>query len=114
MSQKTIIQDIFTLLKNASLSVTAVYDAAPENAVSPYLVLGQLQSLEGRLLSGQERRWALDIHIWSSYEGRKEVVEIADAIMAILPGELFTEEVVVIRDPSDWYHGILTMRGYDR
>lgn len=114
MSQKTVVQDIFTLLSGAGLQATAIYDAAPEDAASPYIVLGQLQSLEGRLLSGQERRWALDIHIWSSYEGRKEVVEIADAIIAALSPELFTEEVIVIRDPSDWYHGILTVRGYDR
>jgi len=114
MSQKTVVQDIFALLSGAGLQATAIYDAAPENAVSPYVVLGQLQSLEGRLLSGQERRWALDIHIWSSYEGRKEVVEIADEIIAALPNNLFAEELVVIRDPSDWYHGILTVRGYDR
>lgn len=115
MSHLTVSQEIYTTIVAAlGDDVTGVFDKVPTEQPSPYIVIGQLQSLEGRLLDHSERMWAVDVHIWSSYAGRKEVVEIADAIRDGLPEKWFFEELIVLEDPSGWYHGILTIRGYDR
>lgn len=115
MSHLTLSQEIYTTISTAlGGMVTGVFDKLPGEQASPYVVIGQLQSLEGRLLDHSERNWAVDVHIWSSYLGRKEIVEIADAIQDVLPDKWFFEELIVLEDPSGWYHGILTIRGYDR
>lgn len=115
MSHYTLSQDIYTALSTAlGSTVTGVFDHIPSDQASPYIVIGQLQSLEGRLLDDSERQCAVDIHIWSSYLGRKEVVQIADTIRGALPEPWFFEELIVLEDPSGWYHGILTIRVYDR
>ena len=119
MSHLSVSQEIYTTLSSAfpdsgEVEITGIFDKVPLEQEGPYLVIGQLQSLEGRLLSDEERAWNVDIHIWSSYLGRKEVVEIADVIRNALPEKWFFEELIVLEDPSGWYHGILTIRGYDR
>lgn len=119
MSHLSVSQEIYTTLYNAlqaipNPKVTGVFDKVPLEQEGPYIVIGQLQSLEGRLLSDVERAWNVDIHIWSSYQGRKETVQIADAIRSALPEKWFFEELIVVEDTSGWYHGILTIRGYDR
>jgi hypothetical protein len=115
MSHLSISQEIYTTITTAlGETVTGVFDKVPSEQASPYIVIGQLQSLEGRLLDASERMWAVDVHIWSSYLGRKEIVEIADEIRNALPGKWFFEELVVLEDPSGWFHGVLTIRGYDR
>jgi len=119
MSHLSISQEIYTTLSSAfpageDVKITGIFDKVPLEQKGPYIVIGQLQSLEGRLLNASERMWAVDVHIWSSYLGRKEVVEIADVIRNALPEKWFFEELIVLEDPSGWYHGILTIRGYDR
>ena len=44
----------------------------------------------------------------------EEVLQIADLVRAALPSEWFYEELTVLKDPSGWYHGVLTIKGYDR
>jgi hypothetical protein len=117
MSQLSVAQAIYTALTGSTplmAKVTGVYDVVPKNTAGPYIAIGQLQSLRGRLLSDNERAWYADIHIWSSYQGRKEVLEIADLISPVIPPGWFAEELTVIQDPSGWYHGVLTIKGYDR
>jgi len=117
MSHVAIIQDIYTALStNAGVmgKVTGIFDVPPEDQPSPYIVIDTLQSLEGRLLNATERQWAVDVHIWSSYKGKKEVLEIADLVVKALDDSWFFEELMVMRDPSGWFHGVLTIRGYER
>lgn len=115
MSHLALSQDVYTAISTSvGSSVTGIFDKVPTKQESPYIVIGQLQSLEGRLLNHSERMWTVDVHIWSSYLGRKDVVTIADTIVSGLPEKWFFEELIVLEDPSGWYHGILTIRGYDR
>jgi len=117
MSYASITQDIYNTLTNNALlmdTVTGVFDVVPSDQESPYIAMGQLQALEGRLLDHSERSWSMDLHIWSSYRGRLEVVQIADLIMPIVPSDWWFEELIVLDDDSGWYHGVLTLRGYDR
>jgi len=117
MSYASITQRIYNLLSNDAYlagMITGVFDVVPSDQESPYIVMGQLQALEGRLLDHSARSWSLDLHIWSSYRGRLEVVQIADLIMPIVPSDWWFEELIVLDDESGWYHGVLTLRGYDR
>lgn len=108
------------LTETLSAKVEGVFDLVPEGQPGPYVQVGQIQSLRGSLLNDSDRSWYVDLHIWSDYQGRKEVLEIADTILASLPIEWFAEELVVLQDvarssriPSGWYHGVLTIKGYD-
>ncbi len=103
--------DTLTASSELMAKVTGVFDALPHEQASPYIVLGAMQALPGRLLDESEHAWSLDIHIWSAYQGRKEVLEIVDILKGVLSGYFF-EELVVQKDPTGWYHGILTVRGY--
>ena len=117
MSHVAIIQKIYNALTtNNDLmnKISGVYDVIPEEEVSPYVVIDTLQSLEGGLLNAKERQWAVDVHIWSDYKGKKEVLEIADLIVKALDETWFFEELMVTRDQSGWFHGVLTIRGYER
>lgn len=117
MSHLTVVQAVYTALTgNAALmaKIKGVYDVVPEGTDGPYIALGYQQSLRGRIIDETERNWYYDLDIWSSYQGRKEVLEIADLVRAALPSEWFYEELTVLKDPSGWYHGVLTIKGYDR
>ena len=56
----------------------------------------------------------MDLHLWSEYQGRREVLEVADLIFAAMPMDWFVEELITLKDPSGWWHGVLTIRGFDR
>ena len=117
MGYKTAFQSVYTLLNNnAALTAKAkVYDFVPEGATSPYIQIQFSQALRGRVLNESEREIYFDLHIWSSYHGSKEVLEIIDLIAAIVPSEWFEDDAqTIFRDESGWYHGILTLKMYDR
>jgi len=117
MGYKTAFQSVYTLLNNnAALTGKAkVYDFVPEDSASPYIQIQFSQSLRGRIINESEREMYFDLHIWSSYHGSKEVLEIIDLIAAIVPTEWFEEDAqTIFRDESGWYHGILTLKMYDR
>ena len=117
MSHVSVTQSVFNVLTSSvplMAKITGVYDVVPEGTDGPYVALGYEQSLRGRLLNEGERSWYFDLDIWSEHKGRKEVLEVADLIKAALPPEWFYEELTVLKDPSGWYHGVLTIKGYDR
>lgn len=94
--------------------ITGVYDGIPDNQQPPYILIGTVQVLPGRLYSGEEKAWAVDLHIWSAYKGSKEIWEIADIVSRGMPKDVFFENLMIMQDPSGWRQGILTLRGYYR
>jgi len=118
MGYKATSETIYSLLTQSTAlmkKVKGVYDEPPQDITGPYIVIGQLQALPGRLLNDTERKWFVDIYIWSSYNGRKEVVEIADIIEGLLPRDMWMDEFVVRSDPtSGWWEGVMTIKGYMR
>ena len=117
MGYKAAFQSVYTLLNtDTALKAKAkVYDFVPEDATSPYIQIQFSQALRGRVLNESEREIYFDLHIWSSYHGSKEVLEIIDLIAAIVPSEWFEDDAqTIFRDESGWYHGILTLKMYDR
>lgn len=61
-----------------------VYDDVPEQAPYPYVAMGEMTATDwsDKFEPGQEVYSTL--HIWSQYKGRKEVVEMGDAILQAL------------------------------
>lgn len=61
-----------------------VYDAAPQNALTPYVSLGDCQVLPDKAgcIDGAECYPIIDV--WSTYNGYKEAKTIAAAIVAAL------------------------------
>lgn len=79
---------IFGALSSAGALPTSVgsriYDAAPQNALTPYVSLGDCQVLPDKsgCIDGAECYPIIDV--WSTYSGYKEAKEIAAAIVAKL------------------------------
>lgn len=61
-----------------------VYDAVPDNAKPPYVVIGDdtLAPFDTDGASGFEA--TISIHTWSTYRGRKEIKEMQGAIYDLL------------------------------
>ena len=61
-----------------------IYDDNPKQAPYPYVVMGEMTATDwsDKFEPGQEVYSTL--HIWSQYKGRKEVVEMGDAILQVL------------------------------
>lgn len=79
-----------TLAANVPLSnllgTERLYDAAPQNATFPYVVIDQMQVRDWSTGSERGFEHTLLLHIWSRYEGRREIYEIGDALRAALDG----------------------------
>jgi hypothetical protein len=80
---------IFNRLKNdTTLSSRAkVYDAVPEGAAFPYITLGEDTSIpdDTKTYDGEEITHTL--HVWSTYNGKKEVKEIMSLALESLTNE---------------------------
>ena len=61
-----------------------VYDAHPENAVFPYVTMGEITARDWSDKSADGTEVHSTIHIWSQYPGRKEADEMSDAILQAL------------------------------
>lgn len=61
-----------------------VYDDIPKQAAYPYVVMGEMTGTDwsDKFEPGQEVFSTK--HIWSQYQGKKEVVEMGDAILQAL------------------------------
>ena len=88
MSSQSVFQAVFTLLNTSAAlktKVKGVYDFVPEGTVGPYIKIQFSQGLRGRVLNEKERVMYFNLHIWSSYNGSKEVLEIIDLVSGIIP-----------------------------
>lgn len=115
--------DLYTLLfalltGDAALSsvITGVFEEPPAEQKGPYVVLGDFQQTGGRLLNDSERTGVLTLHIWSSYKGRKEVLQVAGLVDEALEenGFLFEDLEVFQDDEPGWKHGVSTYKVYYR
>jgi len=110
---------VFSIL--STKQTTPVYDDVPEEAVLPYITLGAFTDKQTGNKTTDIHDISLQIHIWSEYEGKKEVNEIADDVTAVLtswPIDLSTENFNIMSQDVDFfeafpeetagYHGVIT------
>lgn len=92
-----------------------VFDYMPgEETPGPYIVIGDTFDSEGRVMSDEERRVEIRLHIWSSYRGRAELINIEQAIEAAMESAdhvYIFESFQILRD-EDWMHGVIVFRTY--
>ena len=124
MTENDILAAIYTALTTNNLdgAKRSVYDdgVVPDEKTGPYLVLGASQAFQGAQMNASERSYALDIHVWSQANGRKECQAIAKDVDALLCDKSLTvgasacwlwfEELEILHDESGWWHGVLTLR----
>jgi hypothetical protein len=106
----------------ALLGSDRLYDAVPQNAAFPYVVIDQMQIRDWSTGTEKGFEHAVLLHIWSRYEGRREVYDIGDALREALDGaELgleghrlvnFTHQYSDIKRDEDGttLHGIVRFR----
>lgn len=120
MKLSAIFEDVYARLTGDSALVALlggerVFDFMPgEETPGPYIVIGDSFDTEGRVMSDEERRVEVRLHIWSSYRGRSQVVEIEQAVEAAMLGAgqvYFFESFQILRD-DDWMHGVVVFRTY--
>ena len=120
MRLKNLYEDVYARLTGddalvALLGGARVFDYMPDEATpGPYIVIGDTFDSEGRVMSDEERRVEVRLHIWSSYRGRAQLIDIeqaAEAAMESAGHDYFFESFQILRD-GDWMHGVLVFRTY--
>ena len=113
-------RDIYARLtgNNALVAILGgerVFDYMPDaKTPGPYIVIGDTFDTEGRVMSDEERRVEVRLHIWSSYRGRAQVIEIEQAVEAAMESAAqvyIFESFQILRD-EDWMHGVVVFRTY--
>jgi hypothetical protein len=100
---------------------TPVYDDVPSDAALPYITFGAFTDKQDGNKTADVHDISLQVHIWSEYEGKKEVNEIANDITAVLtswPIDLSADNFNVMSQDVDMfeafpeetagYHGVIT------
>lgn len=120
MKLSDLYRDIYARLTGYDALVTLlggerVFDYMPgEETPGPYIVIGDTFDSEGRVMSDEERRVEIRLHIWSSYRGRAELINIEQAIEAAMESAeqvYIFESFQILRD-EDWMHGVIVFRTY--
>lgn len=68
------------------LGADRIYDAVPQPPCFPYIVVDQTQIRDWSTTGGAGSEHTLLLHVWSRYEGKREVCEIAEAVRVVLDG----------------------------
>jgi hypothetical protein len=119
MSLESLHEDVYGRLINhepltALLSGEKVYDFLPdEETPGPYIVVGETHETEGRLTADSERTVTVRLHIWSSYRGRKEIIQIEREIenaFEVASSEYWFESFLILLDQGGWMHGVVVLR----
>lgn len=99
-----------------------IHDGAPRATRFPYMTFGQTVDYDWSTGSEDGREHTLTLHIWSRANGRKEVIEIIEAVNAALadasialPGHALVnlqfQFAEARRDPDgETLHGIIRFR----
>lgn len=78
--QKAIYQALSTALSGAA----DVYDAVPQNAEYPYVVIDSQESIPSEPFNSRRDERFVYLSVWSQYRGQKEVLDILSLIDSAL------------------------------
>ena len=116
---------IYQYLKSDSVLsglVGDIYDRVPQNAVFPYITIGDISSKDwsGKTFTGGE--YSVKIHVWSREGGRKQAAGIMGRLYNLLhQGSFsvsghtlvlsqFTSNDIKLRDDGWTYEGVMIFR----
>jgi hypothetical protein len=105
------------------LGAVRVYDHAPANVPFPYVTFGRTSVYDWDTATESGTEQLLTLHIWSKGRGKKEALEVMDAVSTrlhdsglVLDGHSLVNlrlefSDVVFDEDLDVYHGLLRFRG---
>lgn len=112
--------ELFSLLSTGQ--TTPVYDDVQEDAPLPYITLGAFTCKRNGVKTADIWDTSIQIHIWSEYEGKTEVNDVANDIATVLSSavidlsadhfKVLSQEVDMIEafpEENFGYHGVLTL-----
>lgn len=121
LPQNALVKAIYTRL-NGQITGLNIYDDVPDNATIPYATFGNGKSNNNgaKLLDCTDT--TQEIHIFTEYQGRKQLNDFAESIIAKLDGvilDLSADHFAMLRaEVTDYdaypedragYHGIITV-----
>ena len=80
-------QAVYATLSNHTelmAHITGVFDAVPQNAVMPYVVIHQLKATTGLSINSDTQNWRVSLRIYSQGGGQKETAIIMQSVYAAL------------------------------
>lgn len=114
MNREALYKELYTALSSVE-AVTGVFDEiAPSDQKGPYVVIEQAVEQQGRVIDDSEREISLNLHIWSSYKGKSEILMVFNAVENAMPKDYIFDDLQILRDGSGWFHGILGYHVYFR
>jgi hypothetical protein len=84
------VYDVLTADVTLMTLVSGIYDAVPENAEFPYVVIGEALELPDDRLDGYGRETVLTLHVWSRHRGFSEATEILARLVTLLDHQSLT------------------------
>lgn len=108
MTRFEILSECFRIIKQKYKIFDGIAPANTNDA--KYVVIGQTQETLSADLSQNSRNFFVTFDLWSSYNGKKEVYKMADKIENMLWDLGDLSSLLVVRDSSGYYHGILEMQ----
>lgn len=116
-------QAIYAVMASDSMlfnSVTSISDQPPQNAVAPYVVLGEGTGTPDDVLDVSGSQQTMTIHVWDRDAPMSRVKQIMDRIVVILHNAKLTNAVTQFasctveytgldRDVETW-HGVVRVR----
>jgi hypothetical protein len=94
-----------------------VYSKVPENAPLPYMKIGYNDHRDWGIKTHPSGIFLVDVHLWSAYNGTKELTEKMDSVIEAMKGLSSSEfevgavnlEATPILEESDAMHGVVRM-----
>ena len=98
-----------------------IYDSVPHGAKFPYIVLGESTNIDFSTKVEKGHEITYTIHIWSEYEGYKELNEMASNVLRVITDEdliidgfhmvmTAIDMVENMRDPEGYRHCVIRLR----
>jgi hypothetical protein len=106
----------------AFIGPAAVFDDVPQGTKCPYLHLGDIETRDWSTQTRRGHEHIVSLHVWSDYRGRKQALDIIEAVDGALDGAslALTGHVLVSLSAIFWtvlhelgnglYHGIMRLR----
>lgn len=121
LPQNALVKAIYTRL-NGQITGLNIYDDVPDNATIPYAIFGSGRSNNNGAKLVDITDTTQEIHIYTEYQGRKQLNEWAEAIIAKLDGvilDLSADHFAMLgAEVTDYeaypeeragYHGVITV-----
>lgn len=97
-------QEIYAALVGASGALYPVYDAVPQKALKPHIVIGEVTAEPGEEIAETSEVAFVSFHCWSATHGKEECHQMLAYIASVL------DNVVPLEFGGEWWLGFEEFR----